>query len=375
MKLSRRKFAWHSASAIAASATLSANAASSTARRKPLNACDDIAQRKLAALNARLHPLAPIRSSFHLRVSAKHELYVEESGNPRGIPVVLVHGGPGGPWSRESFRFFDPKVFRLIGFDQRGAYRSHPLGLLEENTTTDLVNDMERIREHLGVDRWLVFGGSWGTAVSLHYAQSFPARCLAMVLRAVMTGQPGFDRWDFEGSRMLFPESFERLETECPIQLGQSSAPLWDRYYDALLSSDNALTKKAMDAWYRHSDVMSNSNALQIKTASEGFTPAMELAGARLSAHYWRNQIFLPPKALLDRADRMKGIPGLIVHGRNDYNCLIGDAFAIHRRWPDSKFVAVPNAGHSQFELGMAEALFEGIAKLQVQIAANLRRS
>lgn len=244
-----------------------------------------------AALETAAMLYAPVAVTewFHLPVGEGHRLHGSLSGPHCAIPVIIVHGGPGGPWSDEERRLFDPAAFRVVGLDQRGAFRSEPLGSLEANTLKHLVADMEAARRYLGIEAWVVFGGSFGTALALHYAESHPERCLALILRSVMTGRPGFETWDFDGSRLLSPLSWQAMADACPVC---SDKPLHERFFDALLA-DDATVKQALDAWYGHSGVLSGNSERRMPIAMPEFTEAMEIASARLAAHYWRNRLFV----------------------------------------------------------------------------------
>jgi proline iminopeptidase len=300
-----------------------------------------------------LHPEPPLLRRFMLPVDPPHELHVETAGAPDGVPVVFLHGGPGGPWSAAERCFFDPERFLLVSFDQRGAHRSRPLGELAGNTLDDLAGDIEAIRRALGIERWIMFGGSFGSALALHYAERFPRCCRAVVLWGILTGRPGFETWDFEGSRFLHPESWQAMADAMP---GEAGRPLSERCFDAILAG-GAPSVSAARAWYRHSATLGRVSDAARAWAAASEVEGTEAAAARLSAHYWRNRLFVPPGALTERARELDGIPGFIVHGRRDHNTLIGDAFDLHRAWPGSRYAAVEDAGHSAFEPGIAREL------------------
>lgn len=300
-----------------------------------------------------LYPECPVTRSFHLPVGGPHRIFVELAGAEAGLPVVLCHGGPGGPADPHERRFFDPARFRIIAFDQRGAHRSEPLGELRDNTLDHLVADMAALRRHLGIGRWIVFGGSFGSALALHYAETHPDTCLALILHAVTTARPGFELWDFEASRELCPESWRAMAEAMP---GPAARPLAERCFAAILAGGSD-GEQAMRAWYRHSAVLSNVSPEILTPPPSDGAPDTWAAAARLSAHYWQHRLFVPPGSLLERAGRLAGLPGTIVHGLADRNTLVADARALHRCWPGSSLVEVPGAGHSPFEPGMAAAL------------------
>lgn len=294
-------------------------------------------------------------NSFRLRVSALHRLHVETSGAAGGIPVVLLHGGPGGLPDPHDLDFFPADRFFRVTFHQRGAGLSRPLGEMRENTLDDMAGDVETLRLHSDIERWMVFGGSFGSALALHYAQSYPAACSALIVHSVVIGRPGFETWDFEGSRAVAPDSWARMTAAMP---GTPDLPLHERCYQAILNGGRD-GSRATRAWYAHSVTLS---AVSTPGSSPKQTPGQARAAARLSAHYWKNRLFLPPGALLANAARLAGLPGAIVHGGDDRNCLLEDAKALASAWPSARLVIVPGAGHSAQEPGMACALREAIS-------------
>jgi proline iminopeptidase len=291
-----------------------------------------------------------------------HTLHVEHYGNPEGPPVVFLHGGPGCSWSRHVLRFFDPSHFRILAFDQRGAWRSTPLGELRNNTLQHLIADIEQLREMLAVERWIVFGGSWGSALAIAYAQAHPHRCAALLLRGVTLFRPGFQHWDFHTTRGLFPEAWEKLAGLAP----ESERDRLYRFYcRAILSQDRARALEASQHWYAYSDLLSNPCDIILEDDEPEEPDELVLAGSRISMHYWENAAFLPPDALYENAHRLRGIPGMIAHGQLDYNCTVADALDLHMMWPEAVFKAVENAGHSALERETARFTLEVIEGLK----------
>ena len=302
-----------------------------------------------------LYPeLAPFDSG-PLAVSDRHTLHYEQCGNPNGKPAVILHGGPGGGCSPKMRRFHDPERYRIILFDQRGAGRSTPHADLRDNTTWDLVADMEKLRLHLGVDRWQVFGGSWGSTLALAYAQTHAGRVLDLVLRGIFL----LRRWELEwfyqeGASRLFPDAWAAYRAAIPAV---EHADLISAYHRRLTGDDAATRLAAARAW----SVWEASTSLL--RPDKGFIDAHEdaefaLAFARIESHYIVNGGFLDADdQLLRNASRLRSIPGTIVHGRYDVVCPVQSAFDLHAAWPSSELVVVTDAGHSAFEAGNAAAL------------------
>ena len=307
-----------------------------------------------SALN--LYPENDPFDTRSLPVGDGHCLHVERYGNPEGRPVVLLHGGPGASWSPHMIRFFDPGHYHIIAFDQRGAWRSTPLGSLHNNTTQHLIGDIETIREMLGIDRWVVQGWSWGSALALAYAETHPERCAAVLVQGIVLFRPGFEYWDFRDSRDLFPDAFARLEAFAPAEYRND---LYEWYRDVILGDDTALALEASDQWYQYSEVLSNAHRVDPALTGPEETDGEVLAGSRISMHYWQNAAFLPEDTLYRNAHRLSGIPGSILHGEKDFNCLVSAAHDLHAVWPEADFHTIPNAGHSIFEPETARLLVE----------------
>ena len=290
-----------------------------------------------------------------LKVSSIHTLYFEECGNPSGKPVVFLHGGPGSGCSPKSRRFFDPKRYRIILFDQRGAGRSTPNAELHENTTWDLVADIERLREHLAVQRWQVFGGCWGSTLALAYAQSHPERVSELVLRGIFM----LRRWELEwfyqrGADAIFPDAWERYLAEIPVA---ERGDLISAYYRRLVGADRHAQLSAAKAW---SVWEGSTSFLKVDPGYVALTesPQFALAFARIEAHYFVHGGFMrQDDQLLADVARIRHIPAVIVQGRYDVVCPMRSAWDLHRVWPEAELLIIDDAGHSALEPGIAGAL------------------
>ncbi|WP_437980045.1 prolyl aminopeptidase [Sorangium sp. So ce117] len=305
----------------------------------------------------RLYPeIEPYRAG-RLRVSDLHEIYFEESGNPRGKPVVFVHGGPGGGTEPKQRRFFDPAAYRIVLFDQRGCGRSTPYACLEDNTTWHLVEDMEKLREHLGIERWQVFGGSWGSTLSLAYAERHPERVTELVLRGIFLLRKQELDWFYQrGASAIFPDAWEEYLAFIPEP---ERGDLLSAYHRRLTSPDPGLQQRAARAWSvwegRTSCLFTN-HELVAKTSGDEFA----LAFARIECHYFMNKGFFTTETqLLDDVHRIRHIPTVIVQGRYDVVCPPESAWALHRAFPESDLRIVADAGHSAMEPGILHELVE----------------
>jgi proline iminopeptidase len=301
-------------------------------------------------------PVAPFNSGF-LRVSDIHELYFEESGNPAGKPVVFLHGGPGAGSNAAVRRFFDPARYRIVVFDQRGSGRSRPHASLEDNTTWHLVEDIERLRQHLDINYWQVFGGSWGSTLALAYAQTHPDRVTELVLRGIFMLRPQELQWFYqEGASRLFPDYW--LDYIAPIPVDERDDYI-AAHYRRLTGDDQAIMAASARAWSVWEGVTSN---LLVSAAAVGRFQSDEfaLALARIEAHYFVNHGFLEsPNQLLENIDRIRSIPAVIVQGRYDVVCPAETAWELHQAWPEADFRMVPDSGHSAFEPGIVHELVD----------------
>ena len=290
-----------------------------------------------------------------LDVGQGHRVHYEQCGNPRGKPALFIHGGPGGGTSPAQRRFWDPAAYRIVLFDQRGCGRSTPYASLEANTTTHLVADMERLREHLGIERWQLLGGSWGSALALAYAQAHPARVSELVLRGVFLVRGEELRWYYgDGCNRLFPDAWEEFLAPIPRE---ERDDLLGAYHRRLTSDDPATRRRAAVAWSRW-EARTSRMRVAPELVAQATEPTFAEAFARIECHYFIHGGFLDADdALLRNVPRIAHLPATIVQGRYDVVCPPKSAFELHRAWPASRLVLVPDAGHSAFEPGIARAL------------------
>jgi proline iminopeptidase len=297
-------------------------------------------------------PIEPFAKG-RLAVGNIHELYWEQSGNPNGIPVVFLHGGPGagaGPMHRQ---FFDPAMYRIVIFDQRGAGRSTPLGETRQNTTPLLIQDMEQLRQLLGIEKWLVFGGSWGSTLALAYAESHPERCLGLILRGIFLCRKSEIDWFLYGIKAIFPEAWREFTNYIPESERDN---LLVAYQQRLQHPDPKIHLEAARRWSAFEG--SCSTLLPNPSLVSHFgSHAVSLGLARIEAHYFTNDIFLPENSLLNNIHRIRHLPATIIQGRYDGVCPIITADELHQAWPEATYQIIPDAGHSAFEPGILSAL------------------
>lgn len=320
-----------------------------------------------------LYPEIKPYARHQLKVGDVHELYVDESGTPDGIPVVFVHGGPGSGCEFNSRSFFSPDKYRIILFDQRGAGRSTPHTELTDNTTDHLVSDMNKIREYLGIDKWIVFGGGWGATLSLAYAEKHPETVLGLILRGVFLGrQQDIDWFSEEGASRFFPDHWEDFIS--PVlrgkAVGDKKLSNCDAYHE-LMMQDNELARmaaaKAWSTWEAHASTLHPDTRL-IKHFSDG---GRAHARCLIATHYFRNQCFLEPDQLLNNASVLKDIPGIIVHGRFDCVSPLVNAHQLRKVWPTSQLYIVREAGHSATEPAMIDALIRATRDMALRFEAD----
>lgn len=290
-----------------------------------------------------------------LQVSPEHTLYFEESGNPSGKPVIFLHGGPGGGTSPKQRRFFDPSRYRIVLFDQRGCGKSRPHASLNENTTWHLVDDIEKLRQHLGVERWQVFGGSWGSTLALAYAETHPDRVTELVLRGIFL----LRRWELEwfyqrGTSLLFPDAWKKYEELIPEA---ERSDMISAYHRRLTSPDREVQREAARVWSvweaSTSHLVPDAGYIQSSAGDE-----FSLAFARIEAHYFQNGGFLEREnQLIENVGVIRHLPAVIVQGRYDVVCPMQSAWELKRAWPEARLVIVPDAGHSAFEPGILHEL------------------
>lgn len=303
----------------------------------------------------KLYPEIRPYDSGYLRVSDIHEIHYEVCGNPQGRPALFVHGGPGGGCTSDDRRFFDPEHYRIVLFDQRGAGRSKPHACTEENTTWHLVDDMERLREHLGIERWLLFGGSWGSTLSLAYAELHPDRVAALVLRGIfLVRQAEFDWYYLRGTPMVFAEAAQAFHALIPEEERQDMVAAYSK---RIASDDPEIRDRALAAWATWEAETSSLRRDPERVEKFGGAEfAKAFAGIEL--HYFSNNGFFEEEGqLLRDAGRLKDIPGIIVHGRYDMVCPFQNALQLHEAWPAGELVVVDDAGHASSEPGTTDAL------------------
>lgn len=294
-------------------------------------------------------PIQPTRQG-RLQVDAIHNLYWEEVGNPDGMPVLFLHGGPGAGLSPQHRRFFDPLHYRVILFDQRGAGKSTPLGEWRNNSTALLVADIETLRTHFGIKQWLVFGGSWGSTLALAYGEAHPARCLGFILRGIFLCTAAEIDWFIHGVRWFYPELYE--EFIAPIPEAERGDVL-QAYAARLLCDDPARYWPAARAWSR----FEGRRVFLLPQEEEAASDTLDLGVGRLEAHYMANGGFFSDDQLLNHVGRIAHLPAVIVQGRYDVICPPLSAHRLHRAWPGSTLRIVPDAGHGALEPGIAAAL------------------
>ena len=306
-------------------------------------------------------PLEPHATGM-LRLDAVHSMYWEQSGNPRGQPALFLHGGPGAGATSTHRRFFDPEAYRIVIFDQRGAGRSTPLGAVADNDIAHLVEDMETLRRHLGIERWQLFGGSWGSTLALSYAQAHPERCTAIVLRGIFLFRRGEIEWFLYGINTIFPEAWRAFAGYLPEP---ERNDILGAYHKRLSDPDPAVHLPAARAWSGYEGACSTLLPSPDTVAAFG-EERMALGLARIEAHYFRHNLIPPERDLLLKIDRIRHIPATIVQGRYDMVCPIVSADELARAWPEAEYVVVPDAGHSAMEPGIRAALVAATEKHKV---------
>ncbi|WP_203143818.1 prolyl aminopeptidase [Marinobacter mangrovi] len=318
-----------------------------------------------------LYPEIKPYAEHRLKVDPPHELYIEESGNPDGIPVVVVHGGPGGGCEDYYRRFFDAERFRIILFDQRGAGRSTPLAELNGNDTQALVEDMERIRQFLGIKQWVLFGGSWGSTLSLVYAETHPDQVLGLVLRGIFLCRPQDIRWFYQdGAGRIFPDYWEDYLAVVPKE---ERGDMVGAYYRRLTSTNELEQMQAAKAWsvWEGRCATLHPNPRVVEHFGH---PHVAIALARIECHYFMNNAFLEPDQIVRDAGRLQGIPGHIVHGRYDMVCPLDNAHALREVWPEAEFSIIRDAGHSASEPAIVDALMRACEKIAEHYAHSHQR-
>ncbi|MCC7274369.1 MAG: prolyl aminopeptidase [Alphaproteobacteria bacterium] len=296
--------------------------------------------------------IAPFATGM-LALDARHTMYWEESGRADGTPILFVHGGPGAGATPTHRRFFDPGHYRIVVFDQRGSGRSAPLAAIEDNSTQDLVEDMERLRRHRGIDRWIVFGGSWGSTLALAYATAHPDRVLGLVLRGIFLCRRSEIDWFLYGIRTVFPEPWRAFAAGVPAG---ERGDLLGAYYRRLTDPDPAVHMPAARAWSIYEGACSTLLPSPETVAAFG-EDRKALGLARIEAHFFTHHVYTAENDLIRQVDRIRKVPTVIVQGRYDMVCPIVTADELARAWPEARYVVVPDAGHSAMEPGIRAQL------------------
>lgn len=299
--------------------------------------------------NSGLYPPISPHETGVLTVPGGYRLPYEVCGNPRGFPAIFLHGGPGAGCAPYHRQFFDPAVYRIVLFDQRGAGRSTPHASIESNTTWDLVQDIEQLRTQLGIERWLVFGGSWGSTLALAYASRHADRCLALVLRGIWLCRPVDVKWFMEDIRMVYPDYWKEFAGDIPAN---EHTDLLAAYSRRLNHPDPDIHQPAATAWDRY-----ETRCSRLLPAAPTASGSSRLALGRLEAHYMTHGAFLQPNELVEAVPRFRHVPGVIIHGRYDMLCPLEGALELASAWPEAVLEIVPDAGHSALEPGITQRL------------------
>jgi proline iminopeptidase len=316
-------------------------------------------------MNQLFPELFPFNDGF-LKVSQMHSIYFEECGNPDGVPVIFVHGGPGGGLSPKYRQFFDPKKWRVILFDQRGCGKSRPFAELEENTTWNLIADMEAIREQLKIDRWVVFGGSWGSTLGISYAIEHTQRCLGLVLRGIFLLRKKEIDWFYQsGASKIFPDAWEDYVRPIPKEKREN---MLEAFYEQLTSEDLGIRMAAAKAWC----VWEGSCSSLIpnpEVVNHFENPEVSLAMARIECHYFMNKGFFDSdNYLIENLSKIRKVPCTIVQGRYDIVCPIDSAWELHKAWPESELQIIPDGGHSALDPKICSALINVVESMYSQV-------
>lgn len=305
---------------------------------------------------------------YDLPVDEHHTIYVEESGEPSGIPILFVHGGPGSGCSKHDRRFFDPEKFRIILFDQRGSGRSKPHASLKDNTSQHLIDDMEKIRQHLNINQWALFGGSWGSTLSLLYAQAHPKRVLGLILRGIfLCRQQDIDWFYKSGADHIYPDYWQ--DFVAPIA-DSDNENLIAAYYKKFTGNNELAKMGAAKAWSlwegRCATLKPHPDVVQRFS-----DPHLALSLACIEAHYFINHSFIKENQIIDNMDALNGIPGIIIHGRYDMVCTLSNAHTLHQHWPDAELHIIRDAGHSSQEPGIVDALVKATNDMALRLSGE----
>jgi len=317
--------------------------------------------------DALLYPACQPSASGRLQLDRRHAMHWEVCGNPEGVPLVFIHGGPGGGSLPHHRRYYDPAFWRIVLYDQRGAGRSTPVADIVDNTTPHLIADLERLREHLAVERWLLFGGSWGSTLALAYAEAHPGRVLGLVLRGVFLATRAEIDWFMHGMRNVYPEAWRAFAEFLPER---ERGDLLQSYYARLTNADPGVHLPAARAWDRYESACST-----LIPRADGLARREDdvaaLAIARIEAHYFVHDGFLADGALVDNVTRIRHLPCTVVQGRYDVICPPVTADALALAWPEAEYLIVPDAGHSVREPGITRELVFAVNRMQDRIASR----
>lgn len=330
---------------------------------------------KVGCLGAKMQILYPEIKPYathSLAVDNIHILHIEECGSKTGIPVLYIHGGPGSGCRSFDRRFFDPEKYRIILFDQRGAGRSTPHAELENNSTEHLLGDIEKIREHLGVDEWVLFGGSWGSTLALLYAEKHPEQVLSLILRGVFLARKSDLHWLYQsGADRVFPDYWSEFIQ--PIDESERG-DIVQAYYNKLSSANEIARMHAAKVWS-----LWEGRCATLRPSSEVVSvfsdPHLALSLARLETHYFVNRCFIEENQILEHSEKLKGISGIIIHGRYDMICPLENAVSLYNQWPDTELQIIRDAGHSAREPGIVDALVKATNKMAKQLSGSPDRS
>lgn len=318
-------------------------------------------------MNTLYPPIKPY-VTHHINADEVHTLYIEETGNPQGLPVVFLHGGPGTGCAPYHRQFFDPEIYRIVLFDQRGCGKSTPHASLDNNTSWDLVNDIELIREHLQIEQWAVFGGSWGSTLGLLYAQTHPQRVSGLILRGIFLARESDVRWFYQqGTSRLFPDYWEKFIEPIPEE---ERDDMIAAYYRQLTGEDEMQKMRAARAWSTWEGMTATlqTDDSLVRSFSASFTA---LSIARIECHYFMHQCWLRPNQLIEDIHKIRHIPAWLVHGRYDVICPVEQAWELSSVWPEAKLSIIADAGHAVVEPGITDALIDATRALSVQLEAG----
>lgn len=321
-----------------------------------------------------LYPAIEPHATGYIDLDGLHQMYWEESGNPNGVPVLVIHGGPGAGTAPSMRRFFDPAYYRIILYDQRGSGKSRPHGELKDNTTPHLIEDMEKLRTHLGVEQWYLFGGSWGTTLGLAYAEVYPARCVGLILRGIFLCRKSEIAWFLWGAKGIFPEEHRKLLAPLKPEERRDWQTILKAYYQLLTDPDPAVYMPAAKIWSCYEGTMATllpNPALVSEFAQDNFALGM----ARLEAYYFLHDIFLPENDILNKVDRIRHIPAVIIHGRYDIVCPIITADDLAQRWPEADYRIIPGASHSASEPGVRAELVKAMEEFKLEYPQQERKN